>query len=132
MAGRRPPGIWRPGIRLLSALLLISLVLVFFSGPEGLRIDEPKNGILVDQPFVTVRGLSEPGVAIMRDVAVRVDPVVAQADENGVWECSWYLMPGENTVRLYAEGKENHRWILVYYTGTEEWDATILISGCST
>ena len=131
VAWRRWP-IWRLPVSLLLGLLFVSFAWFLLLRSETLQIDQPHDGALIDQPFITVSGLSGPGATIMRDVPIRIDPVIAEADENGLWQCNWYLTPGENTVRLYTEGTDNHKDLMVHYTGAEQWDGSVLITGCTT
>jgi hypothetical protein len=129
---QRPWLTWRLAVSLFLGLLFIFFAWFFLLRPEALQINQPQDGALIHQPFVTVSGVSRPGATIMRDVPIRVDPVITQADENGLWECDWYLSPGENTVRLYTEGTGNHKDLTVHYTGSQQWDGSVLITGCST
>jgi hypothetical protein len=99
----------------LSAVLFLLLDLLGL--PPKLDIDSPRNGAHVAGPSVNVTGRAKPGAEILHDVGMSNDPVVAIADSQGRWSCTWHLRSGKNSIRLHTRNKEDHVTLTVFNDG---------------
>ncbi len=87
-----------------AALVGVLLFMQWFSDPEGkIRITEPQNGVVVEQPAITIRGTSSPEWAGVYRVLDGGRRGLVAVDEDGNWAYRATLVEGENKFKFHLD-----------------------------
>ncbi len=89
---------------LAAAMGGLLLFMTWFSDPSGsIRVVEPRDGAVVDQPRVTIRGTSSPEWAGVYRVLGEGRKGPVASGENGDWAYPATLTEGSNTFKFHLD-----------------------------